>query len=147
MIVRLQRVLNIVGWGGMLALLLTLIWGGFLERPYLSYGNLPFPVLTPRVKPGEPVLLEVLRCNSDDRQRVYGMGRTLVPLDSRGPSYVLPAGAASIDPGCNTSVSAVNVIPLGVPPGRYYVQGSAEINGSLRTFVLHWASQPFEVIP
>lgn len=142
----LQTTLNAIGLAGMLVLLAAIGYFGVIEKPFLSYGNLPFPVLTSHIKPGQAVQLEVLRCNSDDRSRVYIIARTLVPVDPSRSPYVLPSGSASISPGCTTSVSAVNVIPLGVPPGRYWIQGSAEVNGSIRTFVVGWRSNPFEVV-
>lgn len=138
--------LNFIGWSGITILLGALGYFGLAEQPYLSYGNLPFPVLTPIVKPGQAVQLTVSRCNDDSRQRVYGIARTLVPLAPGLKAYVLPSGSASVDPGCTTAISSVNVIPLGVPPGRYWIQGSAEVNGSIRTFVVAWRSMPFEVI-
>ena len=143
---RIRSVLNLSTWFAFAVFVLTLIWAGFVDQPYLSYSNLPFPVLTPKVRVGDPVMMTVIRCNSDKVDRVYILGRTLVPVN-KGPAYVMPAGATAISPGCHTSISAINVIPAGVEPGMYYIEGRAEVSGELRSFNLGWRSQPFEVIP
>jgi hypothetical protein len=116
------------------------------EPPFLSYRNLPFAVLTPLVKPGEPVKLNVVRCNSDSKTRVYGLSHRLLSVDG-GTSVILPAGTVSIEPGCSDEISAINVIPPGTAPGLYIVEGYAEVQATLRSVSVRWVSQPFRVIP
>ena len=113
----------------------------FLEPAFLSYGNLPFPVLTPEVHPGQPVLLKVHRCNSDKVTRVYGVSHRMI-----GPeTLLLPASPTSIEPGCHEGVSALNVVPLGAKPGIYRVRGTAEVQATIRAVTVQWYSEPFEV--
>lgn len=134
------RVLNalcliaVIGIGG---------YYGFLEPPFLTYGNVPFPVLTPRVKDGGTVLLDVRRCNSDTKTRIYGIAHSLV---GETMTILLPALPTSIRPGCSESFSAINVIPVDTPPGTYHIEGYAEVQGTLRTSVIPWRSEPFQVI-
>lgn len=117
-----------------------------LEPPFLSYQKVPFPVLTPIVKPGEPVLLSVARCSTDTRHRMYPIAHRLVPLDG-GRAILLAPSFASIEPGCHTSTSSINVVPKHTPPGRYRVEGHAETQGTIRTALAHWSSDEFEVVP
>jgi hypothetical protein len=133
-----------VGWLGLLLFTAVAAFGLLVEKPYLSYGNVPFPVLNNPVVRGQPVHLMVMRCNTDTKRRSYLLSRTLISTTG-GPEYVLPASAASIAAGCHTDISAANVIPPDVPPGRYYIEGLAEVNGTLRTFIVNWHSQPFDV--
>ena len=127
--------------------LIALIGGGayytFFEPPFLTYGNLPFPVLTPRVKDGNAVLLDVRRCNSDTKTRIYALAHSLV---GETMTILLPAVPTSIRPGCSQSFSAINVIPLNTPPGTYHIEGYAEVQGTLRTSSIAWRSEPFEVV-
>ena len=121
--------------------------GGVLvfERPMLAYEHLPFRVLNSPVKAGTPVMLRVTRCNRDNKLRTYVVSRTLIGAD--GGRYVLPASQTSIEPGCITVVSALTVIPIDAPPGKYTLRGYGEINGFIRTHVVQWQSAEFEVAP
>lgn len=116
----------------------------FFEPPFLSYPGLPFKVAAP-ARPGESVQLQVTRCNSDKSKRTYQLSHTLVSVDT-GRYWVLPAGIVSIKPGCASGVSAANVVPIGTPPGVYVVEGYAEVQGTIRTFDVHWYSEPFRVM-
>lgn len=129
-----------------LCLIAVMAIGGyyaFLEPPFLSYGNLPFPVLTPRVKDGNVVLLDVSRCNSDTKIRIYVVAHSLV---GETMTILLPALPTSIRPGCSQSFSAINVVPLNTPPGTYHIEGYAEVQGTLRTSSIAWRSESFEVV-
>lgn len=117
---------------------------GFFEPPFLSYENLPFRPITPKVKPGDPVLLAVRRCNNDSQTRLYGTARALV---SNRTQVILPAQQVSIPPGCHDGISSLTVIPLGTPPGIYHLEGLAEAQGTLRTSLVKWSSGEFEVSP
>ena len=128
-----------------------LIWFGmwllYLEPPFLDYPHMPFKVQTPKVKAGNPVLLEVERCSSSKTNRTYITGRTLVSLDDNREPIELASVAVTILPGCHAAVNAISVVPVGTRPGRYYLNGVAEIQGTIRTHVLIWQSVPFEVVP
>jgi hypothetical protein len=129
------------------SLILVLVVGayyGMIEAPYLSYPDLPFKVLTPQVQPGQAVLLEVRRCNSDHRPRVYSIAHQLVGEGL--PTILLPVTQASIVPGCTTATSAINVVPPKTAPGIYHVEGSAEVQGTVRTELITWYSGSFEVM-
>ena len=137
------RMLQLVGslavlFVGLLAYLV------FLEPPWLIYNNSPFPVLNSPVKAGSAVQMTVDRCNSTNVLRVYGLSRT---LKCNGVEVVLPAGLASIKPGCTTALSVVNVIPTGTPAGTCKLHGQGEIQGIVRTISVAWESQAFEVVP
>ena len=116
----------------------------FLEPPFLSYGNLPFPVLTPFVNAGQAVHIVVERCSTDTKTRVYGVSHRLVGATT---TTILPATQASVEPGCNKATSAINVVPVDTPAGRYIVDGTAEVQGTIRAVTVQWQSQPFEVVP
>lgn len=134
-------------------LVLACVLGGlfayfaYLQPPFLSYANLPFPVLNAMVRPGEPVRLSVQRCNSDSVTRIYGVSHLMVPVKPAGERkpIVLPASQTSIEPGCHESVSAINVVPPSTPPGLYVIEGYGEAQATLRAVSVRWVSQPFEV--
>jgi hypothetical protein len=139
----------------MLALMIGLIFtfcvfGAYflcVEQPWLSYTQLPFRVISRQVKTGEAVMMSVLRCNSDTKTRVYMVSHILMPEDrAHLHPIMLPATATSIAPGCSEILSTVNVVPPGAAPGRYHVEGFAEINGTIKTFSIGWSSETFNVV-
>lgn len=114
-------------------------------QPWLTYLGSPWKVKnTPRA--GEAVLFDVTRCNSSGRGRSYELSHFLVRV-STGERTVLPPGLVPILPGCHTGPSAANVVPVGTEPDHYFVEGYAEVDNGYRPVTVHWASQPFEVIP
>ena len=133
-------------WLNAICLIAVICIGGyyaFLEPPFLTYGNLPFPVLTPQVRDGNTVILDVQRCNADSKTRVYAIAHTLV---GETMTILLPTVPTSIRPGCSQSFSAINVIPPNTPPGTYHIEGYAELQGTLRAFSIAWRSASFEVV-
>lgn len=112
------------------------------EPPWLSYTNLPFPVLNPVVKAGHVVLIQVSRCSTDKGTRLYAVSHT---LEGQSQSIILPSSVAPIEPGCMTRIVATNRIPESTPPGRYRLVGYGEIQGIIRTHSVRWHSEYFEV--
>ena len=135
------RMLQLVGTLTVL-FVVVLAYLVFLEPPWLSYTNTPFPVLNSPVRAGTAVQMLAGRCNSARVTRTYALSRT---LKCKGYEIILPAGLVAIDPGCITVVSAVNVIPLGAPAGTCALHGYGEIRGVIRTISVAWESAPFEV--
>ena len=136
-------------WGilntlAILGLAQAVAWYAFFEPPWLVYQNSPFPVIEQRVHVGEAVRMIVARCNNDRQPHLYTVARQLE--SQRGTPIILPASAAPIEPGCHESTSAINIIPAGTPPGRYEVSGYAQVEGTIRTTIVLWRSQPFEVV-
>ena len=137
---------SILAW--MLAVSLTAV-GSYLavfEGPFLSYPNLPFKVLGP-ARPGESVRLLVTRCNSSGEPLDYELSHWIRNVITAEPAVILPAGRVPLNPGCETVISAANVIPAGTLPGHYVVGGMGIVKGTLRTFRVPWYSEPFEVMP
>lgn len=136
-------VLLVIFVGLLACMLMAVTYFMFWEKPFLTYPQLPF--VSPRiVSPGDAVNLEVLRCNSDDKVRTYIMSHTLIGLETQ-QRYVLPAQVVSTEPGCKRVVSGISVVPLGVSPGFYMIEGYSEVAGTIRTFSVHWYSEAFRV--
>ena len=129
----------------MLALTTLVVYFDFLERPFLYYLHIPFPVVQKRVVAGTAVHIEVTRCNRDAQKRSYVIAHALVSLDN-GNIYVLPSETTSIEPGCETETSLLNVIPAIAASGHYFVRGVSEAQGTLRISLVSWESEPFEVV-
>lgn len=136
---------------------LLFVYLAFFEPPILTYSNIPFPILNAdntepnagaplvKVKAGDAVHLKVTRCSSSRKERLYPVSHALV-LRETDEKILLPATQAVIEPGCHTSVSAINVVPEGTLPGIYFVTGTAEVNGTIATHTIGWNSADFEVI-
>ena len=127
----------------------TVVWALFIDQPYLSYKNLPFPTTIQKVRAGEVIPLRVYRCNDTDTVQVYTVAHLIVSLDKELPSFVLPPNElVPIEAGCTEAVSMINRIPQEAPPGTYSVVGVARIPMLLgRKALVPWHSQPFEVMP
>ena len=142
-----SRTFAILAWAFFVSSSATIIYLRFFEPPFLSYEGLPFKVAGP-ARPGESVKMTVTRCNSGERTRTYELAHWLRRLDANDPIVVLPPGKVSpIPPGCQTVVSAANVVPAGTVPGAYRVGGAGITKGAMRTVEVEWYSEPFEVIP
>lgn len=119
----------------------------FIEKSYLSYPKIPFPVQVAALRPGDSIPMEITRCNSDKTSHSYSVARALrevntnriIPMD---PFYsMVPAGCLSAMP------SMVHKVPLETRPGRYEFYGGAETHGIVRTFDVIFRSEQFDVLP
>lgn len=134
--------------GALLLVILTGIYFTFLEGPILSYENLPFIPIEASVRPGQIVHLYVRRCNASRQTRNYLISHELIG----GPKPILMRPeSASIRSGCYDGVSPINEIPSGIPvkdmpTGTYHIEGTAEVQGTFRTFIVPWRSLPFEIV-
>lgn len=122
-------------------------WALFLEKPFLTYENLPFPPQIQKVRPGEVMPLVVRRCNSASSVRFYDVTHELRRVDRPEPPRIMKGERVKIDPGCRQGLSTVNEVPLDTPPGVYIAAGLGIVEGTVRTFAVPWYSQPFEVTP
>ena len=122
----------------------------YLDKPWLSYTNKPFQVLTKGpITPGTTVVLHVGRCNAAPIKKSYSTTRSLVEARTRRVVAVLPSTDVDIDPGCGVIDSQINVIPANDPavkPGRYLFAGLGKSKGVIATFEAPWESQEFEVV-
>lgn len=118
----------------------------WLAPPYLSYQNLPFPVLLERVRPGEVVPLIVARCSTASAEKTYELTRELRSMtDPRAPAIVIGATTLSVPPGCRTTLNEAHTVPSNTPPGTYRIHGVAILPGIVRTHYVPWVSRPFVV--
>lgn len=129
-------------------LLVGLVWfllDAYLSEPYLSYKNLPAPVMNMRpIKAGQTVVLAITRCNADNHAHNYTTTRELVALPSR-TLHILTSTTVTINPGCEWILSRANELPADTPPGRYRVQGMVELPDRMRTHFVTWQSAEFDV--
>jgi len=120
------------------------------EQSYLTYPELPFKVLSPQVRPGEAVRLEVKRCSSASTEKVYSLTHAVYPFDVEDGKdrIMLPGTVVSVQPGCGTNISVVNIVPANTPPGLYYVAGmaSTDTKSGFNSREVYWRSGTFEVI-
>ena len=125
------------------SVVLIFIWANYIEKPYLSYGNLPFEVITkPRV--GEVIELRVERCNSTNKTQSYNTTRAVLNLKTKEVITMADA-RVSIDSGCHRGPSRLNKLPDKLPAGLYKISGVALVPGSVIRFEVPWYSEPFEI--
>lgn len=126
--------------------------------PLLYFSNSPFPVETPRVQPGQPVVVISRPCYNAfllTGSVQTTITRELVPYAPELPTLRLPP-VRSVSPGdaprgpdgCREARNATGlVVPIGTWPGMYYWIGEVRWSTSLRTGSAPWRTQAFEVIP
>lgn len=125
-------------------------WYGFLEPSWLSYPKgSRFEPVRPAFAPGEPIALNVFRCNSSGEQQLYLIGARLVQLDpppGPGELPVILAGApVLIQDGCLPEISKASIAPLDTKPGTYFIDGLSKADGRWRSSNIPWTSAPFVV--
>lgn len=140
-----RRWQDLVIMAALVALVLLPVVVSMLLPPPLAYANLPFPVLNSPVTAGTEVFLDVRRCTFWRSRLTYTVTHEL-HNETNGAHYLLPSTPITLDPGCSSSISTVNVVPTGVPPGIYTFSGTGRVSGWLRTFDIPWVTQPFEVV-
>ena len=118
----------------------------FVEKPALSYMNLPFPVLKNPVYPGDVLPLRIARCSDATGRRVITSTRYLDNLGDDQEVSVLDVIAAIIPPGCVTQVVNIHRVPESTEPGDYRLIGATAVPGLIRDFHIDWYSEPFRVV-
>lgn len=129
-------------------LLLAAFYEALLAPPVLVYTNMPFPVEDGVVAPGETVTFIVGRCANDPLAPdpvIYTFTREIVNADTQARTGI-PDGSSDVPRGCEAAFrSSLNIIPVGMADGRYFVQGTSTAQGRFKVTVTRWQSQEFEV--
>lgn len=115
-----------------------------LPEPFV-YTHLPYRVLNNPVVAGGWSRHEISRCNNDGAALIYSYTRQLVNADTQ-VMFTLPPGLSSMDPGCHTIISVVQVVPADTPPGRYYLRGVVAVQGRWRSMNVPYYSEMFGVV-
>jgi len=135
----------------MLAFLIILVAGvyvysAYFEKPYISYTPLPFPVTAQKIYPGGVATATATRCNTQRTPVTYKSSRKLVRESSNQPALILESVLITIDPGCSSVSTRVNVVPENSPPGFYRFSGTAVIKGLIFEHEVGWNTDIFEVV-
>ena len=136
-------------WVAVTALMLSIAaifaYSNLIEKPFLSYKNLPFPV-DQKVVQGQTAMAVGTRCNSSDQVERYTSKRQLKRENSSQPTLFLPDMEVSVEPGCHPVQTRSNVIPDDLPPGFYRFMGTATVHGLIKDHVVAWNTDVFEVL-
>ena len=125
------------------AVTLILGWLYYIDKPYLSYTNLPLPT-GDIVGSGKEIPLLVERCSTSDKPEKYSMTIN-IRNELTKEAYLLPSTDSAILPGCQRANSKLHFVPTEVPPGVYTLWGIATVQGTVRDHKVIWYSEPFEV--
>lgn len=128
----------------------VLVYGLYVEKPFLHYQNLPFPPLVKQVQPGSTIPLEVERCSRSNEKQTYVTTRRLVHVPKAGEEklkdVLLESKTVDIAPGCHREVSKLNEAPPKTSAGAWFVTGLALVKGVLRVHPVEWYSATFEIV-
>ena len=118
----------------------------FIEKPYLRYMNLPFPVLKSPVYPGDTLPFTVSRCSDFHERRAVISSRYLDNLGDDKEVLAIEMIAVFIPPGCVTQTVNIHRIPESTVPGNYRLIGATSVPGMIRDFHVDWYSEAFRVV-
>ena len=122
------------------------IYSSYLERPFLSYKNLPFPVTPEAVVPGQQISFVVVRCNSSHEIQQLVSTRALVPEDSIMKAIIFDYIFVNVEPGCTPPTSLTATIPLGTAPGFYRIAGKSKVKGLAADHEVSWNTERIKVV-
>lgn len=130
-------------------LLLLVFYEILIAPPVIVYTNVPFPVQTASLHPGQALTLTVSRCANDPLAPdpvVYTFTRTLVEVNTNIRTGI-PDGGSETSHGCQIGFqSAINIIPDNLPSGRYYLEGTSSAYGRFKASVVKWHTEEFQVL-
>ena len=121
-------------------------YSAYIEKPYLSYSPLPFPITAQHIYPGGTATATATRCNTTNSTISYKSSRLLKREHSTQAAIVLESVLITIAPGCSTVQTRVNVVPEDTPPGFYRFSGVAIIKGLMVEHEVPWNTDVFEVL-
>ena len=128
------------------SVLCVYLYSRYIEEPYLSYTPLPFPMLAEKVYPGGVATATATRCNTTSKPLSYQSTRQIKRENSNEPAVILDAVWITIEPGCSSVSTRVNVVPENNALGFYRFSGVAVIKGLMVEHQVVWNTDVFEVI-
>lgn len=131
-------------FGLFLVLIAPVLVGPFTPDPLVYVGELE--VLSPRIRPGEVLVLKVHRCGWDPFGRPIKVHATrwLVDEDT-GARTALAAVDVDAPSLCETVVSRISIVPANHPPGRYRLIGTGWGKNTFGERAGHYRSGVFTV--
>lgn len=122
------------------------LYSKYIEQPAISYAPLPFPITAKAIYPGGVATATATRCNSTKSTITYKSSRQLQRENSNQAALILESVVITIQPGCSTVSTRVNVVPDGTPPGYYRFSGVAIFKGLMVDHEVPWNTDVFEVL-
>ena len=114
------------------------MYSTYVEKPFLSYQNLPFPVTPVDAFPGEKIEFTVVRCNSSNELKRLVSTRALVPEDITMQTITFDFVFVNVAPGCSPPIKLPLTIPHGTEPGFYRYVGKSAIKGLVSEHEVSW---------
>ena len=122
------------------------MYSAYIEKPYVTYTPLPFPMPQKAVYPGGVATATATRCNTRSTEVSYKSTRQFKRENSNEPAIILEPVWITIQPGCSSVSTRVNVVPATATPGFYRFSGTAIIKGLIVEHEVAWNTDVFEVI-
>ena len=129
-----------------ISVLIVYLYSAYIEKPYLSYAPMPFPVTAKAIYPGGTATATATRCNTSKSAISYKSSRQLKRENSNQAAIILESVVITIEPGCSSVSTRVNVVPEETPVGFYRFSGVARPMGLMVEHEVPWNTDVFEVI-
>ena len=123
------------------------MYSAYFETPYIVYSPMPFPMAGQKIYPGGVATATATRCNTQKHPVTYKSSRRLTRENSTQPALILESVLITIEPGCSSVSTRINVVPENTPPGFYRFSGVAMVKGLIVEHEVGWNTDVFEVIP
>lgn len=121
------------------------IWVLYIEPPFISYHNLPFPHSgTITYAPGDTAHTLVVKCNSSPNHIFYSTANAMINEETQ-KVVAFPEIPLVATPGCQTESTADMVVPLDTPEGIYHFYGVTTVSGGYSMHNIPWETQSFMV--
>ena len=121
------------------------MYSSYVEKPWLSYKNLPFPI-TETAYPGGKIEFMVVRCSSSSEVKQLVSTRTLVPEDITMRTIVFDFVFVNVAPGCSAPLKLSTNVPESTPPGFYRYVGKSKIKGLISEHEVDWNTTLLQVV-
>jgi hypothetical protein len=119
-------------------------WAYILLPPPIYYPAQPIKVERAALRSGDEIVLQGVRCNSEDRPVLLTASALLT--DGRGHSTTLGGSFTAAPPGCVDFESRAARVPMSVESGRYRVETFTIVQGRYGIKFVSWESEWFDVI-
>lgn len=124
---------------------LGLILMVFLEKPAITFTNIPFPLTENKVyRPGDTIAFVIKRCAEYPTK--YTLTQTFVSETGTVERYHIESHELVVDKATCEIVSPIpRIIPAVLPSGKYHMEFGISIQGRFRDFIFTADSTSFKV--
>lgn len=121
------------------------VYALFIERPVLTYANIPFPVTKSPIRAGDTIPIRIDLCVRGDDPITYIITRSIRNVETK-TYYAIDDSVVYMESGCRSITSLASRVPPDAVPGHYVLAAVSLVDRSIGFYRVPWRSQVFEVV-